>query len=142
VGYDDNSGNIKNSPTCQNKRKNHERFLRKMGTLDISQVSSLEDLDELEKALNKEEVWSLKFHKINLVSCNFVKLQEECDTRIEELLSARVEIEFQVRTLSKKLANLKPVEAEAKHFAEVIRSTAILAEDVSAKVRVLDKAKV
>ncbi len=68
--------------------------------------------------------------------------QEECDKQIEELLSNRSEIEFQLRTLSKKLANLKPVEAEAKHFAEVIRNTASLAEDVSAKVRVLDKAKV
>jgi hypothetical protein len=66
----------------------------------------------------------------------------ECEERIRDLLGNRSEVEFQLKTLCKKLSNLKPVEAEAQHFAEVIRSTAILAEDVSAKVRVLDKAKV
>lgn len=69
-------------------------------------------------------------------------LQKDSDQRIKDLLANRTELEFQLRALSKKLSNLKPVEAEAQHFAEVIKSTALLAEDVSAKVRLLDKAKV
>lgn len=59
-----------------------------------------------------------------------------------KVLKERDEIELQLKTIGKKLSNLKPVETEAEHFAEVIRSTALLADDVSAKVRQLDKAKV
>jgi len=58
------------------------------------------------------------------------------------LLSNRTDIEIHLKALTNKLSNLKPIEAEAQHFASVISSTAALAEDVSAKVRVLDKAKV
>ncbi|CAL8096841.1 unnamed protein product [Orchesella dallaii] len=92
-----------------------------MDLIDFSQIKSLQDLDMLEKELDAKDM--------------------ECDVRIKDLLSNRSDLEFQLRSLSKKLSNLKPVEAESQHFAEVIKSTALLAEDVSAKVRLLDKAK-
>ena len=57
-------------------------------------------------------------------------------------MKTRDEIEIQLKAISQRLITLKPVEADAEHFAEVIKSTAVLAEDVSAKVRQLDKAKV
>ncbi len=75
-------------------------------------------------------------------SSYLLHFQEECSERIGRVLQHRDEIELQLKTIGKKLSNLKPVETEAEHFAEVIKSTAALAEDVSAKVRQLDKAKV
>jgi len=47
-----------------------------------------------------------------------------------------------LKAIKKKLLTLKPVENEAEYFAQVIKSTAALAEGVSQKVKQLDKAKV
>ncbi|CAG7837269.1 unnamed protein product [Allacma fusca] len=89
--------------------------------IDLSMLKTFEDIDQFEAHIAAKEV--------------------ECSEKIYDLMKTRDDIEIQLKTISQRLSSLKPVEAEAEHFAEVIKSTAVLAEDVSAKVRQLDKSK-
>lgn len=58
------------------------------------------------------------------------------------LLGQQCQIEAKLRNVSLLFPRLNTVKSDAKHLSEMIQFTSVLAENVSAKVRELDLAKV
>lgn len=62
--------------------------------------------------------------------------------KLDLLLSQQCQIEAKLRNVSLLVPRLNTVKSDAKHLLEMINFTCALAENVSAKVRELDTAKV
>jgi len=72
----------------------------------------------------------------------FLLLQEEINNGLETLLLRHCHLEAKLRGITKVLPNLQIVHSDAQQLAEMISFTSTLAENVSAKVRQLDIARV
>jgi len=74
------------------------------------------------------------------------KKLDEDEVRVTEnlnvLLGQQCQIEAKLRNVSLLFPRLNTVKSDAKHLFEMIQFTSVLAENVSAKVRELDLAKV
>ncbi len=57
-------------------------------------------------------------------------------------MSRQCHLEAKLRSVTKALPNLQIVKSDAQHLSEMIAHTSNLAENVSAKVRKLDDARV
>lgn len=64
------------------------------------------------------------------------------DDRLEELLGRQSKIERQMNNITRSLAGLNVANDEANKVNSMIENTSSLAENVSAKVRRLDEARV
>lgn len=62
--------------------------------------------------------------------------------QLEMLLSRQCHLEAKLRSVTKALPNLQVVKSDANQLSEMIAHTSSLAENVSAKVRKLDDARV
>lgn len=69
-------------------------------------------------------------------------LQDEVDKQLEKLLSKKTGLDGKIRDIAKAIPNLDIVNSDAKQLAEMVAITSKLAENVSAKVRQLDIARV
>lgn len=69
-------------------------------------------------------------------------MQNELDSRLEELLSRQCRVERQMNSVGKSLSSLTNAGHESNALNTTIVKTSQLAEDVSAKVRRLDEARV
>lgn len=76
--------------------------------------------------------------KIILSSC----YQTEVDEALSSVLSRACALEGQLRTASQAYTRLGEVKGDAQIAADMVDKTAVLARDVSAKVRQLDVARV
>lgn len=68
--------------------------------------------------------------------------QNGVDGRLEELLGRQSKIERQMNNITRSLAGLNVASDEANKVNSMIENTSSLAENVSAKVRRLDEARV
>lgn len=68
--------------------------------------------------------------------------QNGIDSRLEELLGRQSKIERQMNNIGRSLASLNIAGDESKKVNSMIENTSSLAENVSAKVRRLDEARV
>lgn len=64
------------------------------------------------------------------------------NVRLEELLGRQSKIERQMNNIGRSLTSLKVADDESNKVNSMIENTSILAENVSAKVRRLDEARV
>lgn len=62
--------------------------------------------------------------------------------QLEELLSRQSKIERQMNGIGKTLSGLSTASIEATNLCSMVENTSVLAENVSAKVRRLDEARV
>lgn len=69
-------------------------------------------------------------------------LQGGVNVRLEELLGRQSKIERQMNNIGRSLTGLKVANDESNKVNSMIENTSILAENVSAKVRRLDEARV
>lgn len=72
----------------------------------------------------------------------FLLLQEEINNELETLFSRQCHLEAKLHGITKMLPNLQIVHSDAEQLSEMITFTSTLAENVSAKVRQLDVARV
>jgi hypothetical protein len=79
---------------------------------------------------------------IRILSVVFLLLQDEINNELETLFSRQCHLEAKLRGITKMLPNLQIVHSDAEQLAEMITFTSTLAENVSAKVRQLDIARV
>lgn len=70
------------------------------------------------------------------------KLQDGVNVRLEELLGRQSKIERHMNNIGRSLTSLKVADDESNKVNSMIENTSILAENVSAKVRRLDEARV
>lgn len=68
--------------------------------------------------------------------------QNGVNVRLDELLGRQSKIERQMNNIGRSLAGLKVASDEANKVNSMIENTSTLAENVSAKVRRLDEARV
>jgi len=72
----------------------------------------------------------------------FLLLQDEINNELETLFSRQCHLEAKLHGITKMLPNLQIVHSDAEQLSEMITFTSTLAENVSAKVRQLDVARV
>jgi hypothetical protein len=72
----------------------------------------------------------------------FLLLQDEINNELETLFSRQCHLEAKLHGITKMLPNLQIVHCDAEQLSEMITFTSTLAENVSAKVRQLDIARV
>lgn len=72
----------------------------------------------------------------------FLVKQNDVNNRLEELLGRQCRIERQMNGIGRSLASLTTASDESNSLNSMIVNTSVLAENVSAKVRRLDEARV
>lgn len=75
-------------------------------------------------------------HKLRIL------FQDEVNKQLEELLGRQCKIERQMHGIGRSLTELTAASNESKTLDTMIVNTSVLAENVSAKVRRLDEARV
>lgn len=70
------------------------------------------------------------------------QFQDGVNVRLEELLGRQSKIERQMTNIGRSLSSLKVANDESNKVNSMIENTSVLAENVSAKVRRLDEARV
>lgn len=79
------------------------------------------------------------------VLINYVPLchfQEEVKKELDLLLSRHCQLDAKIRGITKVLPNLEVIHSDTLKLADMLKVTSTLAENISAKVRVLDTARV
>lgn len=110
---------------------------------DLSTDEGIEGICEKIKNLN---VSKLAARIVETQSKHFLfsksKFQDGVNVRLEELLGRQSKIERQMNNIGRSLAVLKVSNDESNKVNSMIENTSVLAENVSAKVRRLDEARV
>lgn len=79
---------------------------------------------------------------IFLTRQKYLPLQENCNDRLDAVLSRQCHIESKMSGIGRALTGLSLVSNDSRNLSEMISHTAELSENVSAKVRRLDEARV
>lgn len=109
-----------------------EAICEKIRNLNVSQICVLNHYS------GQLSVFKQNKHSFFLKS----KLQDGVNVRLEELLGRQSKIERQMNNIGRSLSSLKVSNDEANKVNSMIENTSVLAENVSAKVRRLDEARV
>jgi len=85
---------------------------------------------------------NITYHVVWILNVLFLLLQDEINNELETLFSRQCHLEAKLHGITKMLPNLQIVHSDAEQLSEMITFTSTLAENVSAKVRQLDVARV
>lgn len=105
-------------------------------------MNSSADLLEEYRKLTLEEV---KFNSRVLFHFVFdfnAQKQGEITNKLDNILNQQCHVEAKLRNVSLLVPHINTLKSDAQHLSEMIQFTSTLAENVSAKVRKLDSAKV
>lgn len=115
--------------------------------LEDEDLSTDEGIEKACQKITSAEVAIIKYQFISedfLIynNTNIMILQDVITKQLENLLSRQNHIESKLMSISQSKGNLQVIYKDAVNLESMINNTANLAENVSAKVRRLDEARV